>query len=44
VITEAMTVNQLSQKEGIDPEKIIKYNNIDSPSSILKKGEKIILR
>lgn len=44
VLTENMTVNQLSQKEGIDPAKIIKHNNIDSPSSILKKGEKIILR
>jgi uncharacterized FlgJ-related protein len=44
VLSETMTVNQLSQKEAIAPEKILKHNNIDSPSSVLKKGEKIILR
>lgn len=44
VLTEAMTVNQLSQKEAIDPTKILKNNDIDSPNTVLKKGEKIILR
>jgi LysM repeat protein len=44
VMTEPMTVNQLSQKEAIDPVTILKHNNIDSPTVILKKGEKIILR
>lgn len=44
VLTESMTVNQLSQKEAIDPEKILKYNKIDSPNTVIQKGEKVILR
>lgn len=43
-LEEAMSVNQLSQKEAIDPEKILKHNNIDSPNTLLRKGEKITLR
>lgn len=44
VLTESMTVNQLSQKEAIDPDKILKYNKIDSPNTVIQKGEKVILR
>jgi uncharacterized FlgJ-related protein len=44
VLSESMTVNQLSQKEAIDPEKILKHNKIDSPNVVIQKGEKIILR
>lgn len=44
VLSKNMTVNELSQIEAISPEKLVKRNSLNSPSDILKKGEKVFLR
>jgi LysM repeat protein len=44
VLKQDMTVNELAQLEAVKAEYILKRNDIDSPETLLKKGEKIILR
>lgn len=43
-LTESISVNELSQLEAMKVKKIMKLNNIDSPETVLQKGEKVILR
>lgn len=44
VVKQDMTVNELAQLEAVKAEYILKRNDIDSPETLLKKGDKIILR
>jgi hypothetical protein len=44
VLKQDMTVNELAQLEAVKAEYILKRNDIDSPETLLKKGDKIILR
>ncbi|MES2799414.1 MAG: glucosaminidase domain-containing protein [Bacteroidota bacterium] len=43
-LTKNMSVNEIAQKEAVKSKKIKKFNDIDSPATTLKKGEKVILR